>query len=271
MAKAEEKIIWPFHPDFISWNRLKMLRRMRKVRQVDLAAACDVSFPTLYFLENGAEKRVSHEIKKQIADFFHQRIEHYDLEPAWDEEHCPAVNTGPESAVGHVTPESRVIEPGHLLHFDFGIKLDGYCSDIQRMMYFLRRDEDNPPPEVLRGFEVEKKAIIAAVDAMRPGKTGQEIDQVSRNLITQAGYPEFKHATGHQLGQYVHDGAGVIGPMWERYGNTPLYELESGQVYTIEPSLFVDGYGNLSMEEEVLVTENGAEFLTNPQMELIIR
>jgi DNA-binding XRE family transcriptional regulator len=80
MAENENKIIWPFHPDFVSWNRLKMLRKMKQVRQVDLAAACDVSFPTLYFLENGAERRVSQEIKKRIADFF--QVDVSDIFPA---------------------------------------------------------------------------------------------------------------------------------------------------------------------------------------------
>jgi len=66
----KNKIQWPDHPDFVRWNRLKLLRKIRGVRQVDLAAACDVSFPTLYFIENGAEKRVSDKTKEKIAVFF---------------------------------------------------------------------------------------------------------------------------------------------------------------------------------------------------------
>ncbi len=80
-----------------------------------------------------------------------------------------------------------------------------------------------------------------------------------------------KYATGHHLGRTVHDGAGLLGPMWERYGETPKYPLEAGNVFTVEPSVFVPGYGLIGIEEDVLVTEDGAEFLSTPQTGLIVK
>jgi Xaa-Pro aminopeptidase len=207
----------------------------------------------------------------QISDYMHQQLDAYGVEPAWEYTHCPTVNAGPNSPVGHVGPLEIQIERGHLLHIDFGVKQDDYCSDIQRVAYFLNRGESGPPKPVRRGFETIREAVQAAVSAMRPGVTGKEIDAVARGVVTGAGYPEYKYATGHHLGRTAHDGAGVLGPEWERYGDTPNYPLEAGHVYTVEPGLSVPGHGYIGLEEDVVITENGAEYLGEPQTELILR
>jgi Xaa-Pro aminopeptidase len=148
---------------------------------------------------------------------------------------------------------------------------DEYCSDLQRVVYFRRPDEEKPPAEVQRGFITIRTAIQRAFDAMKPGITGKAIDYIARQTVIDAGFPEYPYGTGHQVGRVVHDGAGMLGPEWERYGDTPNYPLEAGQVYTIEPGLALPNYGYIGLEENVLVTENGAEYLSEPQMELIIK
>jgi len=209
--------------------------------------------------------------EKQIAEFMHQLLKDNNLETAWDYKTCPAVNAGPESPIGHVGPGTITVQPGQIVHFDFGIKQDGYCSDIQRVVYVLSEDEKSVPEAVQLGFNTVTSAIQTAVNGMKPGVLGKEVDSIARNVITQAGYPEYMYATGHQIGKLAHDGAGILGPEWERYGNTPNFPLESGQVYAVEPGLFVNGYGYIGIEENVVVTDNGTEFISNPQTDLIIK
>ncbi len=187
------------------------------------------------------------------------------LSPAWDVEHCPAVFTGPDSAGAHAGPTDRPIEPGHIVNVDFGVRRNGYCSDLQRTWYVLRPGEAQAPAAVQKGFDTILKSIRDAAAAVRPGKTGADIDDVARGVVTSAGYPEYPHGTGHQIGRVAHDGGGGFLPRWERYGNTPMLKVEVGQCYTIEPRLPVPGHGVATCEDIVAVTERGAEFLSRSQ------
>ncbi|RME25847.1 MAG: M24 family metallopeptidase, partial [Candidatus Zixiibacteriota bacterium] len=92
----------------------------------------------------------------------------------------------------------------------------------------------------------------------------------ARQELRDHGYPEYEHALGHQLGRSVHDGGGILGPRWERYGRTPEIELETGNVFTLELEINLPGVGCVGLEEDVHVTGRGAEFLCPRQMELRI-
>ena len=208
--------------------------------------------------------------EKEVAAFMHAQMTEAGVGFAWPRESNPAVNSGPESSVGHSGPTDIQIQPGHILHFDFGVKYDEYCSDIQRVAYMLREGDSTVPPEVQRGFETVRRAIEAARTAMKPGVPGVEIDTIARRILTEAGHPEYKHALGHQLGRVAHDGGALLGPLWEKYGDSPKLLLEVGQVYTIEPSLIVPGYGIIGLEEDVLMTESGAEYLGVAQENLVL-
>jgi Xaa-Pro aminopeptidase len=209
--------------------------------------------------------------EQEIGAFMQNGVNQRGLGFGWVEESCPAVNAGPDSPVGHCGPTALRLQPGQVLHFDFGVRQQDFCSDIQRVMYFLAPGESQPPQDVRRGFETVAHAVQAAAAAMRPGVSGVTVDRAARAVVTGAGYPEYLYATGHQLGRHAHDGGGLLGPLWERYGGLPDRLLEAGQVYTIEPGLMLPGHGYIGLEEDVLVTEQGVEFLSNPQVELVVR
>ncbi len=207
----------------------------------------------------------------EVGNFMHLQVAQRGLGYAWSRENCPAVNSGPDSPVGHAGPTQIIIAPGHLIHFDFGVKENDYCSDIQRMVYMLRPGESAPPAEVQRGFETVRQSVEAARAVMKPGVMGRDVDAAARAVVTGAGYPEYKYATGHQLGRVAHDGGALLGPEWERYGDSPRQVLEENQVYTIEPGLMVPGYGYIGLEEDVVITAGGAEYLSPPQTALILK
>ena len=208
--------------------------------------------------------------EKEVAAYMHAQMTEAGVGFAWPRESNPAVNSGPESPVGHSGPTDIRIQPGHILHFDFGVKYDEYCSDIQRVAYKLRENEAEAPPEVQRGFDTVRQAIEEARTVMRPGAQGVEIDNIARKIVAEAGFPEYKHALGHQLGRVAHDGGALLGPLWEKYGDSPKLRLEVGQVFTIEPGLDVPGYGHIGLEEDVVITEDGAEYLGAVQEKIVL-
>jgi len=206
----------------------------------------------------------------EVGEYMQALAREHNVGFAWPAENCPAVNSGPNSPVGHNGPTKIKIERGHIIHFDFGVKYEDYCSDIQRICYVLREGETEAPIEVQRGFITIRTAIEKSREAMKAGVTGNFIDTISREIVTDSGYPEYPYALGHQLGHVAHDGGALLGPLWEKYGESPNQKLEVGQVYTIEPGLAVSGYGYIGVEEDVVMTENGAEYFTAPQREIVL-
>jgi Xaa-Pro aminopeptidase len=208
--------------------------------------------------------------EKQIAAIMVDLMIAKGLTPAWDAEQCPAVFTGPESAGAHAGPTERIMEPGHLMNVDFGMRYEGYCSDLQRTWYCLMPGETTPPAVVMKAFNGVRNAIQKAGAFMKPGVKGVEVDAVARGHITSLGFDEYPHALGHQIGRAAHDGAGLLCPRWERYGTKPDSILEAGQCYTLEPRINVKGYGVATMEEIVVVTQDGVRYLSEPQTEIML-
>jgi len=208
--------------------------------------------------------------EKDVADFMKAEVKKRNLQFAWDEKVCPAVFSGPDTAAAHYAPTERIIEKGHILNMDFGVKYNGYCSDLQRTFYVLKDDETSAPEDVMKGFNTIVKSVEVAMQSIKPGKLGHEIDKVARDVVVENGYEEFPHGLGHQVGMFSHDGTALLGPAWEKYMEKPFQPLEEGMVFTIEPRLDVKARGVATIEEMIVVTKNGAEWLSKPQKEILL-
>jgi Xaa-Pro aminopeptidase len=206
--------------------------------------------------------------QRQIAAFVQRRIDDMGLGYAWPKPFNPIVTCGPHSAVGHAAPGDAPLERGHTLHLDLGVKQDDYCSDLQRMWYVLDEGETAAPLDVQRAFDVVYGAIKAGEAATRPGVPGWQVDEAARDFIVDNGFPEYMHAFGHLLGRSAHDGATVLGPRWERYKGVCELPVEAGNIFTLELHVIVPERGIMSLEEDVLVTADGIEYLSNPQTAL---
>jgi len=206
--------------------------------------------------------------QSQIADFLHRRIDEMRLGYAWDKPYNPIVTCGPDSAIGHAAPGDVVLERGHTLHLDMGVRENDYCADLQRMWYVLEDGEVEAPPEVQRAFDVVYGAIRAGEAVLRPGVEGWKVDEIARKYIVENGYDEYMHGFGHLLGRVAHDGATVLAPCWERYQGVCELPVDAGNVFTLELHVIVPQRGIMSLEEDVLVTDDGVEYLSDPQTEL---
>ncbi len=257
----------PFPSRFVSAAPLLAKLRSRKTpAEVErIRAAIAATEEIVGLVEEQIRPGVS---EAQIAAFVHDEFRRRNLASAWSWDACPIVNSGPDSEAGHGGPrDDIVVQPGHLVHIDLGVQREGYCSDIQRMWYVRRSDEESPPPEVQRAFETVVRAIEAGAAALRPGVRGYEVDAAARQVIIDAGYEEYRHALGHGLGRACHDGGPLLGPRWPRYGSTPDMQVEVGNVYTLELGVATSA-GYIGIEEDVLVTDGGIEFLSTFQRRL---
>jgi Xaa-Pro aminopeptidase len=244
------------------------LRGLKSAGEVSLIRQAIASTENL--LSDLTAEIVPGRTESELAAYLQHRLKALELEPAWELEMDPAVDIGPNSPPGHRLPGSERVQPGRLVHVDFGVQQDGYCSDLQRMWYVLEAGETAPPDDVLEVWGHARGALQAGATALKPGVLGWEVDQAARGHLTAHGLPEYMHAFGHNLGRAAHDGGTLLGPRWERYGQTPYGPVRAGNVYAIELMAPVPGKGWISLEEDVLVTEGGAEWLSTPQTELII-
>ena len=162
------------------------------------------------------------------------------------------VASGPMGARPHHRAGDRRLEAGDLVTIDWGAVVDGYASDITRTVAVGHVSD-----EQRRIYGIVLEAQQRAIAAIRPGRTGKAIDAIARDFITSHGYGEaFGHSLGHSLGRDVHDGPGFS-------VRSEALVLAPGMVMTVEPGIYLEDWGGIRIEEDVLVTETGCEVLTH--------
>lgn len=170
----------------------------------------------------------------------------------------PIVVSGERSARPHGTPSDKPLETGDFVTFDLGARLEGYCSDITRTVVVGQASDRQR--EV---YAQVLKAQMAAIEAMKPGMNGKEVDALVRRILDEKGLAKhFGHGLGHGLGALVHD-TGRMSPTVDQ-------TLAVGNVWTVEPGVYIEGFGGVRIEDDVLLTETGAEILTHFPKELQI-
>jgi len=163
----------------------------------------------------------------------------------------PIVSAGPNSANPHAIPTDRPLHPGDSLVIDWGASNEGYFSDLTRTfaIQFIE-------PELMKIAEIVAEANAAGRSVAKPGIPAKEVDRAARSVIEKAGYGQFfTHRTGHGLGlegheaPYMHSTSEVI--------------LEPGMTFTVEPGIYLPGRGGVRIEDDVVITANGSESLSN--------
>ena len=185
-----------------------------------------------------------------------------ELEAAWELESYMRIHgaekvafdlilgSGLNGAMPHATSSAKEILPGEPIVIDIGAVVDGYHSDMTRTVCLGRPDE-----RFLEVYDVVLRAQETAERAIRPGITGQEADEIAREVIRDAGFgPHFGHGLGHGVGLAIHEGP--------RLGQTSTEILQPGMTVTVEPGIYLPDWGGVRIEDLVVITEDGCEILT---------
>ncbi len=160
------------------------------------------------------------------------------------------VATGARTALPHARPTSAKVPARGMILVDMGAMLEGYASDMTRMLFLGR-----PEPRAKRAYDAVLEAQLAAIDAVRPGVSAHSVDRAARRVLARYGLDRaFVHSTGHGLGLEIHEPP--------RIGNKEAIPLETGMAITIEPGVYLEGFGGIRIEDTVVVTGNGCQVLT---------
>lgn len=167
------------------------------------------------------------------------------------------VASGINSAMPHAIPSEKKIEAGDFVTMDFGCMVDGYCSDMTRTIVVGKANEKQK--EI---YNIVLQAQLAALDVVKAGMKGSEVDKVARDIIYSAGYQEcFGHGLGHSVGLFIHEDPRLSPKCHE--------VLAENMIQTVEPGIYVPGFGGVRIEDMIIVKKDGHENLTHSPKELL--
>ena len=254
MSVATRAVYDPLGLDFVPYGKvcrtlrlIKSADEVKKLRQAQGIA--DQAFAELLnVIRPGmSEKRVAAELLYLCA-----RLDSDG--PAFP----PIVGSGENGAMCHLSPGERQLQRGDLVVIDFGCTVDGYCSDMTRTVAIGQPDERQR-----QVYDLVRQAQQRALDALRPGITGRELDAVAREVIAAQGYGAyFGHGLGHGIGLQVHEGPTASQSAEE--------SLQAGMTLTVEPGIYLPEQFGVRIEDCCVLTEKGHENLTATTKELII-
>jgi Xaa-Pro aminopeptidase len=167
------------------------------------------------------------------------------------------VASGAHGALPHAQPRDAEIPRDMLVTIDIGARLDGYCSDCTRTF-----STGQPPDDLLEAYALVLRAQVTALDGVKAGPEGREVDALARDIIEAAGHGEhFGHSLGHGVGLQPHEAP--------RLARTATGRLAAGHAVTVEPGVYLPGRGGVRIEDLVVVTGEGRTVLSQTDKQLI--
>ena len=226
-------------------HELELLRRAIAITDEAFAHICDWIQPGM------TEKEVEQEIARSMVSLGAD-------EPAFDS----IVASGPNGSMPHAIPGERRIQPGELVTIDMGARYKGYCADMTRTICLGEPAE----PRMREIYDAVLKAMKTCEAGLHAGISSRDADALARNVLETAGLAEYYiHSTGHGVGLQVHEGPNLS----QRVPEDKL--LPAGAVVTIEPGVYIPGWGGARIEDCGLITQNGLEVLTQSPAQLVIQ
>ena len=235
-----------------SFTRVRMIKTEDEIKNLKKAAEIgDEAFARILPLikEGAVEKDIKTELEYEMKKLGAEG-------PSFD----TIIASNYRSAMPHGVASDKKIEREGFVKFDFGCFYNGYASDMTRTIYY----GEQPSEKHLEIYNTVLEAQLKAIEAVKVGVSTRELDKIARDYITSKGYGEnFGHGLGHGVGLVIHELPNVSGKAED-------FILEENMVITIEPGIYIDGFGGVRIEDDIVVKKDGYEILNKTTKELVI-